>query len=498
MAAILKLTLRDYQEAAKKELRRNIARGLSPQILCAPTGSGKTIIAASIIYDAMSKGSRIAFVADREALVLQTSRRLYEANIEHGIYMGSQTRREHLPVVVCSAQTLERRGWLNRPFNLIIVDEAHTQRRQTLHFIKESGVPVIGLTATPFTAGLGKTYKAIVNARTTQELMDEGWLTPLTVFCGTEIDMSGLRTVNGEWTAKDAEDRAIPIVGDIVSEWVKHTQMVFGGPVTTIAFSATVAHGRELCRQFQQAGYSFEQVSYDDKSTEERQAKIRALEEGKICGLISCEALAKGFDVPQIRCVISARPYRESLASHIQQIGRGMRSAEGKDKCLLMDHAGNYLRFAEDTEAFWNTGCNELDDGKRRKRKPRAEHGPTDRKCRECAYLIPPGESNCLMCGAAAPKRQVDVKTAAGEMVAYSSTQSGVAAVDDPWPSICLIAAMSSHVKKKELWSRAQYKEITGRWTRREFAPGYVVDTRVALLVQENYRKWKAKRNRAS
>ena len=60
---------------------------------------------------------------------------------------------------------------------------------------------------------------------------------------------------------------------------------------------------------------------------------------------MSCEALAKGFDVPDVLCLIGARPYRKSLAAHIQQIGRVMRPSPGKEFALVLDFAGNVHGF---------------------------------------------------------------------------------------------------------------------------------------------------------
>ena len=166
---------------------------------------------------------------------------------------------------------------------------------KTIDMIKRLNVPTIGLTATPFSPGMGKTYSRIVNARTTNALIDDGWLVKPKVFCATEIDMTGAPVNSmGEWGGTDVERRAMPIVGDIVSEWVAHTNKIFGGAVKTLVFTPTVAYGEELCEQFNSAGYRFEQVSYRDNG-DGRQSNINDFRAGKLDGLVSCEALAKGF-----------------------------------------------------------------------------------------------------------------------------------------------------------------------------------------------------------
>src|SRR5690606_16724047 len=177
----------------------------------------------------------------------------------------------------------------------------------------------------------------------------------------------------------EIEERGLDIIGDIVSEWQNKTEKHFGGPVKTIVFSATVAHGEELCRQFNAAGFNFQQISYKDGGDEHRRALIAEFRkpDSVIHGLISCEVFTKGFDVEDVLCGISARPYRKSLSSHIQQMGRVMRRAPGKDYGLWLDHSGNCLRFRDDTQSIFQDGVSTLDDGKM---EDKARKEPTEKE----------------------------------------------------------------------------------------------------------------------
>ena len=232
---------------------------------------------------------------------------------------------------------------------------------------RQYGLITIGLTATPLTVGLGKIYNDVVNVSTTNTLIEQGWLVPLRVFCATPIDMTGAKLTAGDWARDEVGRRTMPIVGDIVAEWVAKTRLVFGRAVKTLVFTSTVDAGRELCREFREAGYLFEQVSY--KSTEtERNNAIDAFERGRIDGLVSCEALSKGFDSPDALCLVDARPTM-SLTSEIQKLGRVMRPAQGKTFALVLDHANNYLRHYDDLRDFFENGVDGLDDGKTRKEK---------------------------------------------------------------------------------------------------------------------------------
>ena len=291
------LVLRPYQVKSVEALRDGLRLGHRCQILCAPTGSGKTVIGAHLLAEVQRKGTRAAFVVDRVSLCAQTSAVLWQYGIEHGVAQGQNTFGRQAPIQVCSAQTIEKRGFMPG-VDLVIVDEAHTMRKFLVEFIQGVGKPVIGLTATPFAKGLGQVYSNVVNVTTTNELIEQGYLAPLAVYAAKEIDMAGAKVVAGEWTDREVETRSKAIIGDIVAEWVDKTTKHFGGPVKTIAFSATVDHGEEICRQFQAAGFNFQQISYKDSNDERRARLIEEFRkpDSSIVGLVSCEALAKGFD----------------------------------------------------------------------------------------------------------------------------------------------------------------------------------------------------------
>jgi DNA repair protein RadD len=304
----MNLELRQDQIASVEELRawlRTREPGQNKrQLLYGPTGSGKTVIATYLMQEASAKLSRAAFIVDRVSLIDQTSRTFDEYGIAHGVIQANHWRAKPWErIQVCSAQTLARREFPGE-LNLIIVDECHTMYKGTVDFIKANrGVAVLGLTATPFAKGMGSVYTNVVNVTTTDKLVEEGFLAPHKAYAAKRMDMTGARVNSyGEWNDQDVEKRGLAIVGDVVEGWIQKTNEHFGGPKKTIVFSATVAHGEELCRQFQAAGFNFQQVSYKDGSDGKRAELIDEFRKpnSQIVGLISCEALAKGFDVPDI------------------------------------------------------------------------------------------------------------------------------------------------------------------------------------------------------
>ncbi|GEP57331.1 helicase [Reyranella soli] len=427
---VKELVLYDYQSAAIDAARENIRRGHRRQILCSPTGSGKTIMGLGLMQGAMRAGSRSAFVTDRTALVDQTSTALDLYGLDHGVMQATHWRqRPGALVQLVSAQTLGRRlgrgGYVDshlRDLRFVLIDEVHTLYDSTLEWLAmlPEHVAVIGLTATPFTKGLGRHYGAIVNVASTDALIERGMLArPLVYVATTEMDTSGVAVRStGEWDDGGLERAGVQIVGDVVSEYVKRSGEHFGGSVKTIVFSSSVRHGEEICRAFAQVGLNFANISYHD-SEDDRRAKIAEFRkpDSAITGLVSCDALAKGFDVPDVLVGILCRPLRKSFTTHIQQLGRVMRSHPGKDKALVIDHTGNCLRFLNDTVEFWRDGVDKLDEGAERDRTARPSATEKERKelvCLGCQAILPPGVSACLACGRERPRRPSNVTTIRG------------------------------------------------------------------------------------
>jgi DNA repair protein RadD len=428
--AVKELVLFDYQAAAIEAARENIRKGIRRQILCAPTGSGKTIMGLGLMQGAQRAGSRSAFITDRTALVDQTSTALDLYGLDRGVMQATHWRqRPDSLVQLVSAQTLGRRlgrgGYVDshlRNLRFVLIDEAHTLYDSTLEWLATlpEHVAVIGLTATPFARGLGRHYGAIVNVASTDALIERGMLArPVVYVATTEMDTSGVVVRStGEWDDGGLERAGVQIVGDVVAEYVKRTGEHFGGPVKTIVFSSSVRHGEEICRAFAQIGLNFANISYHDNE-DDRRAKIAEFRkpDSAITGLVSCDALAKGFDVPDVLACILCRPLRKSFTTHCQQLGRVMRSAPGKDMALVIDHSGNCLRFLNDTVEFWAKGVDVLDESAERDRTARPSATEKERKellCLECNAILPPGVPACLACGRERPRRPSNVTAIRG------------------------------------------------------------------------------------
>lgn len=347
--------------------------------------------------------------------------------------------------------------------NGVLVHNCHNTRKQTVQFIKNNpGIMVVGLTATPFTKGLGKIYSSVVSAITTGELVSMGMLAPLKVFIAKEIDMTGAKKVAGEWSSAEAEDRGIKITGDVVSEWVKKTHEVFGRPRKTVVFAAGVKHAADLAQKFTDAGYNFVSLSYKDDDEFKAEA-IREFSkpESSIVGLIATDILTKGFDVPDVMIGVSARPFTKSLSSHIQQMGRVMRAHQDKQFALWLDHSGNYLRFAEDWEDIYANGVTELDDSKEKPKREPTQKEKEAAKCPRCNAFWPGRSDTCACCGFVRPQRN-DVTEKAGELTEYAPNGKKLPGIEERQSFYSQLLGVAEQRGYKQGWAFHKYREKFG------------------------------------
>lgn len=410
MQADLFPTPRDFQNTAHDLLRQGFRDGHKNQMIMAPTGGGKTYLGLRIISEALKRGKRAVFLCDRTTLINQTSATADVYGLkDHAIIQANHPRRDiTMPFQIASAQTLDKRGYWPAA-DIIVIDEAHTQMKVWTEYIQNTPAACIGLSATPFSRGLGKLFTNLINAATMNELTKLGVLVPMRVMSCTRPDMTGAKTSGGEWTDKAAEERGMAIIGDVVTEWLRHAENR-----KTIVFGSTIYHCQELARQFLGEGV-MAAVFTSETTAKEREVLLEEYRKpnSMLRVLISVEALAKGFDVPDVECVVDCRPLRKSLSTAVQMWGRGLRSFPGKIDCLMMDHSGNIIRFAPDFTEVYFDGLKSLDTGDKLDSAVRQDDDYIPKGCPACGYK--PFHKRCMSCGY---ERQPPalISTDAGEM----------------------------------------------------------------------------------
>lgn len=453
---------REWQTRALAALREGFRNGHRRQILTAPTGSGKTVCALELMRGSLVKAKRVAFVCDRSALINQTSARADSYGFAHGIIQANHWRRDNsIPFQICSIQTIAAREYWPEA-DLIVIDEAHSCYEAVRKKAASTSAAIIGLTATPCTTGLGKIYTNLVNAATMHELTQKGILVPMKILSCTRPDMAGAATSGGEWTARAAAERETTIIGDVVGEWLAH-----GDGRKTIAFGADIAYCKELVGRFNEAGVRAE--CYTSETPDDVRAElVREFEkpESSIRILVSVAALSKGFDVPDIGCVVDARPLRKSLSEFIQMVGRGLRCAPGKADVKLLDFSGNVIRFMADFEEVYFNGFRSLDDGEKLDKIIRKDEEYVPKGCPQCGHK--PFSRRCLACGYE-KQTKADVQEEAGVMTEIRlGGKKAAADRHDLWQQIVGYVQRSKNAKK-DGYARALFHNITGAWPPRDW-----------------------------
>lgn len=398
-----------HQDRALDLLRYSLGSGKRRPMLMLPTGAGKTVVAAAIIEGAQRKGNRAVFCVPAIELVDQTVQRFWEEGItEVGVIQADHPMTNpSRPVQVASIQTLQRRDVPEAA--IVIVDEAHRTFDVVRKWAKRpewARVPFIGLSATPWTAGLGKIYDDLIIAATTEDLIRAGFLSPFRVFAPSHPDLSGVRTQAGDYHEGDlgeAMDK-VPLVADVVTTWLQRGE---GRP--TLCFAVNRAHARHLEERFRAAGVS---AAYVDAYTPriERDAIRDQFHDGRIQVVCNVGVLTTGVDW-DVRCIILARATKSEML-FVQMIGRGLRTAEGKQDCLVLDHSDTTLRLGFVTDIYHDS----LDMGRERGKAKEVEAKPRlPKECPHCSFLKPAGARVCPACGFKA-ERQSNVEVEDGEL----------------------------------------------------------------------------------
>lgn len=402
------MNLRSYQQRAIAETRAAIASGARAPLLVLPTGGGKTIIFSAIAQSAAAKGNRVLILVHRRELIHQASGKLQWIGVDHGIIAAGTPPSDHA-VQIASVQTLARR--LNRldwQPSLIIIDEAHHATAGQWARILDHWPDAyrLGVTATPCRldgCGLRSVFDAMVLGPSVADLIFAGFLSPARIYAPPVVaDLQGIRSRGGDYVSDQAAaamDRPT-VTGDAIS----HYQRLAAGQ-QAIAFCCNVNHAVSVCDAFKTAGISSELLL---GNTPDREQVVADFAAHRTRVLVTVDVVSEGFDVPAASCAILLRP-TQSLGLYLQQVGRVLRPAPGKDAAIVLDHVGNAMRHGfPDDARDWS-----LDD---RMRRSKGTPAPSVRTCPECFAAFKPAPI-CPLCGAqCVPIKSRVIRELAGEL----------------------------------------------------------------------------------
>jgi superfamily II DNA or RNA helicase len=466
------LDLRDYQAAFIADFNRELLRGQRKIMGVAPTGAGKTVIAAAIARQAAAASQRVLFLVHRRELVSQSSQKLYDVGLDHGIIAAGFPTRPAVSVQVASISTLHARAVrcsnveLPRA-DLVIVDEAHHAPARTWHRLIDAypAAGMLGLSATPCRAdgrGLGDIFKVMVQCPPIAALIGSGYLVPTCVYAPTRPDLDGVRVHCGDYIEAELADRMDrpQLVGDVVAHWHR-----LGDRRRTIVFATSVAHAVHLRDEFGRYGVAAAHVD-GTTPTAERDAILAGLASGAIEVVTNCGVLTEGFDLPAIGCIVLARPTK-SFGLYRQMVGRGLRP--GKDHCLVLDHAScTHEHGFIDEPVEWT-----LVPDKRPQRPAQtaraARRATTLVDCPECSAARWQGQP-CPACGWRPQAKPQDVEVVDGELglVSRDGTVENAAAAAEKnlfYGQLLWIARERGY---KAGWAAHKFREKFSAWPGRK------------------------------
>lgn len=340
------LVLRDYQQRGIDGIRTHFAKGEKRVLLHLATGGGKTLLFSVMLKKVHEKGKKAVLVVRGRALVDQASQRLFREGVPHGVVMaGHWNYRPTERIQVCSIDTIHRRG-IDLEADMIVIDEAHMAASLSYRKMIEKypDAYILSVTATPYVkAGLRHLADRVVYPISIDRLMAEGYLVRPRYFSfptDVNLDDVDIDKKTGDYNQVqlgEAVNKSSTLCGDIVKHWQSHAR---GRP--TIAFAVNIRHSRSIVERFEAAGIRAVHIDKDTLEDDRRNA-IQDLVAGNVKIISNVGILGTGVDIPEVSCLILARP-TQSKNLYIQQCGRGTRLSPGKANFIVLDHASNLMK----------------------------------------------------------------------------------------------------------------------------------------------------------
>jgi len=473
------LDLRNYQQALVDRVESAMATGVCRILAVLPTGGGKTVCFTEIIRRKVAAGRTVLVLVHRRELLQQSARRLFAAGIDAAIIAAGQPSRPGVAVQVCMVQTLYGRAVRSSamalpPADVVIVDEAHHVVTGTWQKIvaRYPDAVLIGWTATPVRGdnrGFGAMFQELIQGPSIPELIEAGHLVRTKVWVPYIPDLKGVKSTAGDYNERQLAERMDrqELTGDIPVHWLRHA-----AGRCTVVFAITCAHGMHIRDDFLRAGVLAE---YLDGSTpvEERDAILARLASGKTEVVVNVGVLTEGWDLPQLRCIILARPTR-SFGLFLQIIGRGLRPALGKDHVVILDHAGATLQHGlVDQEPIpWSLSPDRAIDHKSSSSKG-AGSAPRLAVCPECTAVYWPGKP-CGACGWRPRPRPKAVESRDGDLVEFGRDRKAkriepTDAERDAWHGMLTAIALERGYKPG--WVAHKFQEKFKDWPPRRQPP---------------------------
>lgn len=332
--------LRPYQQQARDRIHAEWDAGHTRTLLVLPTGTGKTIVFASVAADQVRAGDRVLILAHRGELLEQAADKLQRSTgLVSAVEKAESTCLDSwFRVVVGSVQTLQRTARLERfphdYFGTIIIDEAHHAitdgYRRILDYFGDA--KVLGVTATPDRGdmrNLGEVFDSLAFEYKLTDAIKEGYLCKIMAqTIPLQLDITSVTMSSGDYAVGDLGTALDPYLEQIAAEMARRCKS--RKTVVFLPLIKTSQKFRDLLNT-----YGFRAAEVNGQSDDRRQV-LADFDAGKYNVLCNSMLLTEGWDCPSVDCVVVLRPTKvRSLYS--QMVGRGTRLSPGKTDLLLLD-----------------------------------------------------------------------------------------------------------------------------------------------------------------
>ena len=369
IGSLTKYTILPHQKQILDRLRVVRENGVRRNLIVAATGTGKTVISAfdyKLVHEANPQNSRLLFVAHRQEILvqaLQTYRSiLLDANFGE-VWVGSYKPQKGIDHLFISVQTFNSKyeeifkALPEDYYDYIVIDEAHHLVADSYRTILNHFSPklLVGLTATPERMD-GMSLLPDFDEQISAEIrlpvaLDAGLLTPFQYLCisdNTDLTdedlMQGNKYVATKLTERLCNSERVGLIVDRLAYYLPDETKC-----KALGFCATKEHARFMSDQFRAYGLKADCLTSD--KNEERDALNKKLAKGDINYLFVVDIFNEGVDIPEVDTVMFLRP-TESLTIFLQQLGRGLRLAPGKQLLTVLDFVAQLNKKYDFTSRF--------------------------------------------------------------------------------------------------------------------------------------------------
>jgi superfamily II DNA or RNA helicase len=341
------MELRPYQKESIKKIHQAWLKHRSVMFQM-PTGTGKTVIFNEIAHGERQHNNHVLIIAHRQEIVKQIVERLEKSfHKPVGIIMSQSDKNPQALIQVASIQTLHSRKYPYSSASKVIIDEAHHATAETYKklWVKYPNAQFLGVTATPIRLngeGFTDLFDFLITSDSISNFIKQGYLSQIKYLGNPQIvpDLRKIKDKGGDFDPYQLskEMRQEKIMANLTKSYLE-----FAKDKKIIVFAVDIEHSKSIVERYQKLGINAEHINANTQKIEREQI-LERFRKGETKILSNVNIVSEGFDMPDYDGVQLARPTK-SLGLYLQQIGRCMRPAEGKDYAIILDNVGLYEIF---------------------------------------------------------------------------------------------------------------------------------------------------------